>query len=107
MKNQIIKCFVPLFEEFIVENFVFENDVHVFNNLVFKKLKYENKIDDFLQALKEYYYKNKHYYLNRNPISFNQFNTILRQLCKNNEFELVSKVKYNSSKYDVEYYIKI
>lgn len=107
MKNQIIKCYVPFFEDFITENFIYENEVYLFNNLVFKKLKYENKIGDFLESLREYYYKNKHYYLNRNPITFNQFNTLLRQLCKNNDFELESKVKYNSSKYDVEYYIKL
>ena len=105
MKNQIIKKKVDYFELFIKENFTFEKDYYIFNHVVFKKLQYENKIYPFLEVLKDYYYKNKHYYIERNPITFNQFNTVLRQLCKVNEIEYTSKIKYNSSKYSIEYFI--
>ena len=107
MKNQIIRSYVPFLSDFITNNFNYENGSYIFNNLVFKKLQYEDKINSFLNELKSYYYKNKHYYLERDPITYNQFNTLLRQLCKNNDIQLQSKVKYNASKYDVEYYIKI
>jgi len=105
MKNQIIKKNVDCFESFVKENFTFEKNYYIFNHIVFKKLEYENKIYPFLEELKDYYYKNKHYYIERNPISFNQFNTVLRQICKVNEIEYTSKIKYNSSKYSIEYFI--
>tara|TARA_Y100000816_G_C25918113_1_gene478804 strand:+ start:269 stop:595 length:327 start_codon:yes stop_codon:yes gene_type:complete len=107
MKNQIIKKNVDFFNEFIKENFILENDYYIFNNIVFKKLEYENKVQEFLEKLKDYYFKNKHYYLERNPIKYNQFNTIIRQLCKNNDILFNSKIKYQSSKYNIEYYIYI
>lgn len=107
MKNQIIKKYVDFLNEFIKENFILENDYYIFNNIVFKKLEYEDKIQDFLEKLKGYYFKNKHYYLERNPINYNQFNTIIRQLCKNNDIVFNSKIKYQNSKYSIEYYIYI
>ena len=107
MKNQIIKKYVDFLNEFIKENFILENDYYIFNNIVFKKLEYEDKIQDFLEKLKDYYFKNKHYYLERNPINYNQFNTIIRQLCKNNDIVFNSKIKYQNSKYSIEYYIYI
>ena len=105
MKNQIIKLYVDIFENFVKENFQKENNYYIFNHITFKKLEYDNKILDFLQSLKEYYFKNKHYYLERNPITFNQFNTILRQICKRNDVKFDSNIKYNSSKYSIEYFI--
>ena len=107
MKNQIIKKYVDFFNDFIKDNFILENDYYIFNNIVFKKLEYENKVQDFLEKLKDYYFKNKHYYLERNPIKYNQFNTIIRQLCKNNDILFNTKIKYQSSKYTIEYYIHI
>ena len=107
MKNQIIKKHVDFFDDFIKENFILENDYYIFNNIVFKKLEYENKIPDFLEQLKSYYFKNKHYYLERNPITYNQFNTLMRQICKNNDLMFKTKIKYQSSKYTIEYYIHI
>ena len=105
MKNQIIKKYIDFFNDFIKENFMIEKEYYIFNKIVFKKLEYENKIPDFLEKLKEYYFKNKHYYLERNPITYNQFNTILRQICNNNEINFSNKIKYQSSKYSIEYYI--
>ena len=105
MKNQIIKKYIDFFNDFVKENFMIENDYYIFNKIVFKKLEYENKIYEFLEKLKDYYFKNKHYYLERNPISYNQFNTIIRQICNNNEINFSNKIKYQSSKYSIEYYI--
>lgn len=107
MKNQIIKKKVDFFNDFIKENFVLENDYYIFNNIVFKKLEYENKLPEFLETLKDYYFKNKHYYLERYPINYNQFNTLVRQICKNNDIIFNTKIKYQSSKYTIEYYIYI
>lgn len=105
MKNQIIKKPVEFFEEFVQENFIRENDYFIFNSIIFRKLVYEKKINDFLLKLKPYYFLNKHYYLEREPLLLNHFNTILRQICKNNDIKITHKVKYEQSKYTIEYYI--
>jgi hypothetical protein len=105
MKNQIIKLFVDNFEDFIKENLQKENDYYVYNYITFKKLEYDGKLVQFLETLKPCYYKNKHYYIERHPMTFNQFNTVLRQICKRNNIKFNSNIKYNSSKYSIEYFI--
>ena len=88
MKNQIIKKHVDFFNEFIKENFILENDYYIFNNIVFKKLEYENKVQDFLEKLKDYYFKNKvvnislnsNFYLNSVFYGFSNFISI-KQRC--------------------------
>ena len=81
--NQIIQTNVSNFH--FVTYFAVENDTLIYNLEVFKKLMYEGKIPEFLEELKEFYYKNKHYYLSRSPITFNNFNTIMRQIMNKNE----------------------
>lgn len=107
MVNQIIKKIVDIFDDFVKENFNYEQDQYIYNILIFKKLIYNEKIPLFLKNLEEYYYKNKHFYLNRRPISYNTFNTILRQIMKKNKIDYEKKVKYINSKYSVEYNIKL
>ena len=51
------------------------------------------------------YYKNKYFYLTRDPMTFNSFNTIMRQIMKKNDIIYTNKIKYTSSKYQVEYHI--
>ena len=62
-KNQVIKNYVDIFDNFVKLNFIYENNYYIFNNLVFKKLSYEGQIESFLDQLKGYYYKNKHFYI--------------------------------------------
>lgn len=107
-KNQLIKEFVPFFNDFIIEHGVKEKNYIMINIECFKKLKYNSDIlSKFLESLKGYYYLNKHYYICRENITYNQFITILRQIAKRNELEFTSKVKYLKSKYSIEYYFYI
>jgi hypothetical protein len=105
MDHQIIKLEVDIFEPFVKENFIKENDYFIFNINVFKQINYNNKIQLFIENLKKYYYKNKYYYLERKPINIKQFNTIIRQICSKNKIKLEKKVKYYMSKYIIEYHI--
>ena len=105
MTNQIIQKHVDFFEEFVRTHFVLDNNVYIYNLETFKKLQYDNYLIDMIESLKQYYYKNKHYYLTRHPITFNGFNTILRQIMKKNSIDYEKKVKYLMSKYQVEYHI--
>ena len=95
MVNQIIQKEVDIFESFVKEHFIQEQDYYIYNIEVFKKLLFESLMVPFLESLKPYYYKNKYYYLD----------TILRQIFKRNQIHFVKKVKYVMSKYQVEYYI--
>ena len=105
MKNQIIKLYVDVFDQFVKDNLVKENNYYIFNHLIFKKINYDDTLKTFMISLKPFYFKNKHYYLERDPITFNQFNTILRQVCKRNNIKYDTNIKYNSSKYSIEYFI--
>jgi len=104
-QNQVIKKYVDIFDHFVETNFLLENNYYIFNYFVFKKIVYEEKTDDFLNRLKDYYYKNKHFYVERPCLTYNQFNTILRQVCKRNNIPIEIKVKYENSKYSPEYHI--
>ena len=104
-KNQVIKKNVDIFDDFVKTNFIYENNYYIFNHLIFKKIVYEGQIDIFLKDLKIYYYKNKYFYIERPSITHNQFNTILRQICKKNNIHIEIKIKYENSKYSPEYHL--
>ena len=36
-KNQVIKKYVDIFDDFVTSHFTHENNYYIFNNLVFKK----------------------------------------------------------------------
>jgi hypothetical protein len=103
--SQIVKVYVDIFQTFVEDNFIKENDYYIFNNDVYKKINFNNQIQNFVGSLKNYYYKNKHFYLEREPMNIKQFNTIIRQICSKNELIIEKKVKYYMSKYTIEYHI--
>ena len=105
MVQQIIQKYVDIFESFVISHFIEEQDYYVYNNEVFKKLVFDDTLDNFICALKPYYFKNKHFYLQRHPYTYNSFNTILRQIMKRNNIQVEKKVKYQKSKYQVEFHI--
>lgn len=76
------------------------------NKVFFKKLQYNNSIQGFLQNIKEYYYESKQYYVTR-PITYNNFLTIIRQICKINNIHIEKKIEYIKNYYDIIYYIYI
>ena len=58
----------------------------------------------FCQDLMPYYYKDKQFFLTR-KMSYNNLNTILRQVCRHNSIECKSERKYDKSKTHIVYYI--
>ena len=105
MIQQIIQKYVDIFESFVVDNFIMEQDYYVYNIEVFKKLNFDNTLNTFIDELRPYYFKNKHFYLERAPYTYNTFNTLSRQIMKRNNIKVEKKVKYHQSKYQVEYHI--
>jgi hypothetical protein len=78
----------------------------IIDKTIYKKLKYENKLDIFINNIKCYYNKNKLFYVNR-PINYKNFLTIIRQICKLYDLIFENKIKYFNSTYEIYYIINI
>lgn len=105
---QLIKkiYFKDLFCEFLNKISVKNNNFYIINNYTFKKSQIDNNLQNFLEELKKYYYKSKIFYLTR-EIKYNNFLTIIRQICNHHDIKYETKVSYIKSIYNIEYYIYI
>ena len=106
MKSQLFKEKVPseLLFNFLEEFAICKDDHYIFSSISFNKAKFHDKIYNFCNNLKYFYHEAKQHYLTR-KITYNNFTTIIRQICKSNLITYTSKVKYEKSTYDIEYYI--
>jgi hypothetical protein len=106
MLKQIFKENVPIdiiFE--LLEKVCLKTDrYYLIDNNAFKKLLYNNYQTDFLSAIKDYYQDSKRFYVTR-KFNYNSFVNIVRQICKSNDIMFTSKIKYNESKYNIDYFI--
>lgn len=80
------------------------NNYYIFNFESYKKGLYNESIPQFVENCKLYYYNSKKKYLEKKQ-TYNSFVTILRQICKNNNLTYVSKLVYNKSNYNIDFYI--
>ncbi len=106
MGTQLFKTNVPIeillnFLKLIAE----DKDNHfLLTKILYKQAEYNNQITDFIESLKPYYYKSKLYYIER-KLDYVKFMTIIRQLCNVNNVVYTTKIVYNNSNYEIEYYI--
>jgi len=70
----------------------------------FRKLTFHNLCETFCSDLKIYYFASKHFYIDR-KMTYNSFTNIVRQICKSNNVMFTSQIKYNESKYNINYFI--
>ena len=77
---------------------------YIFSKDAFKRVKLDEQIDSFCNSLKEYYFKSKHHYLEREK-TYKNFVTIVRQICKYHHIPFTSDIKYSKSKYEIKYFI--
>lgn len=109
--SQLFKHNVPkkLLTE-IIHTYFYYNDVqknYILNKSVYKKLILLKVLPSFIHSIKSFYYSSKQYYVNRIPITYSNFTTIIRQLCKHLNIHIISKIIYSNSTYEIEYYITI
>ena len=107
MTNQIFKTFVPIniLYDFIEKIYVFNTESHfVINTSSFKKATFLNIIENFCENIKPFYHISKQYYVTR-ELSYNKLMTIIRQICKINNIPIISQIKYDKSKYSIQYYV--
>jgi|688.fasta_scaffold544178_3 hypothetical protein len=104
--NQLFKSEVPIniLLDFLETNFI-KNDLYfTINKFLYKKTEYNNNIVTFTSILKEYYYASKKKYVER-KMNYNNFLTIIRQLCNANNIKYETKLVYDKSSYEIEYII--
>jgi hypothetical protein len=106
MSNQIFKKLVPksvLFD--LLEQICLKTDkYYLVDHNSFKKMLFNNYHINFCKNLSEYYHLGKRVYIER-KMTYNAFTTILRQICKATGILFASQIKYNESKYSIDYFI--
>jgi len=106
MTKQIFKSDVPnhILFTFLDKICLKTDKYYLIDMNAYRKMLFYNYQTDFCEDLKQYYHLSKHFYLER-KMSYNSFTTILRQLCKHNNIMFASQIKYNESKYNIDYLI--
>ena len=77
---------------------------YLFDLNAFKKMVFYNYFDEFKNTIKPYYNLSKQFYIERKLV-YNSFTNIIRQICKSNNIMFTSLIKYNESKYNIDYFI--
>ena len=110
MTSQLFKEIIPitLLYEFLEKICVKDgiNNWFIFSKSAFKKAELYNLLNNFKEVIKPYYHISKQYYIDRD-LTFIRFTTIIKQICNINNIDVTSKIIYNKSKYEMEYYIAI
>jgi hypothetical protein len=106
MSSQIFKNNIPnekLYELLDKICFKMEN-CYILNPDAFKKGVYNEDIQPFLDFSKPYYFISKRKYIDR-KLTYNNFITIIRQICNFNKIEYTTEIKYDKSSYSIIYFI--
>ena len=77
---------------------------YLFNPIAFKKIMYDKKLEEFINHVRDCYHTSKRFYIERD-MTYKNFLTILRQVCKHLDIPYTSKIVYNKSKYTIHYTI--
>lgn len=106
MCSQIFRNIIPadrLFK-FLELNCTKMTNHFVYNVESYKRGVFNNSINEFLEECKPYYFASKQKYIER-KLNYNNFTTIIRQICKSNGITYSSEIKYDKSSYTIVYYI--
>lgn len=71
---------------------------------IFRQLQYNNHIDYFYNQIQSVYRINKRFYIERD-ITYKNFLTILRHICRQLDIPYNKQIIYNKSKYAIHYFI--
>jgi len=106
MSNQIFKHSVPnklLFD--LLDAICLKTDNYYLVDMnAYRKMLFHKYNEAFCTELKEYYFVGKHFYVTR-KMTYKSFTNIIRQICKHNLLLFTSKMKYNESKYNIDYLV--
>jgi len=108
MSTQIFRKVVPNHVLFtLFDKICLKTDKYYLIDInAYRKMLFNNYHAELCETLKEYYHISKQFYLER-KMSYNSFTNIIRQICKSNNVMFTSQIKYNESKYNIDYFIFI
>ena len=106
MSTQIFKNGIPNENLFnLLEQICLKNEKHyTFNIEAYKRGVFKEVIQNFITDCTSYYHLSKRKYLERKT-SYNNFTTVLRQICNFNQIKYTSQIIYDKSTYGIVYYI--
>jgi hypothetical protein len=114
MKNQIFREEVPSYLLFdLLDKICLKTAKYYYIDFnSYKKFVYSNDEtaskgtlqEDFICKIRRFYHESKLHYLER-KMTYNSFINIVRQICKKGHIPFTSKICYNKSKYNIDYYI--
>ena len=102
-----------IFRELIPKNMLYDlleqvasktEKFYVVDLNAYKKMRFHKLHDAFLSAIIEYYHYSKRFYVERD-FTYNSITNIVRQICRINNIPYTSQIRYNESKYNIDYYI--
>jgi hypothetical protein len=82
-----------------------DGDYLYINKEISKKYEINNKIEEFINYVKQFYRTSKKYFTER-TINYNNFISILRHICKLLKIIYYKKIIYNNNSYHIVYYIE-
>jgi len=104
--KQIFRKLIPpkvLFE--LLEKVCLKTEKYYFIDLnAFKKILFHKYHIEFIEKIRGCYYLSKQFYVDR-KFTYNSCVNIIRQICKSNEITFTSEIKYNESKYNIDYFV--
>jgi hypothetical protein len=106
MTKQIFKTQVSndLFFAFLEKTCLKTEKYYLIDMNAFRKMVFHNYHEEFFASIKDCYHISKQFYLDRKVV-YNSFTTIIRQICKHNNVMFTSQIKYNESKYNIDYLV--
>lgn len=106
MATQVFRKLVPKPYLFgILDQVCFKTDTYYlvdYNS--YRIFLHKNLRDDFVLELENYYHTSKCFYINR-KMTYNSYINIIRQICKTNRIHFEPQIKYNKSRYCIEFVI--
>lgn len=106
MSSQIFKLPVPieLLYELLDQVCLKTSKYYVIDMNAYRKMQFANLQEIFCSDIIPYYHLGKQFYVTRD-LTYNSFTTIVRQICKYHAIMFSSQIKYNESKYNINYHI--
>ena len=107
MSKQIFRRTVPLnvLTDLLEEICLITDKYYLVDYNAYKKFLYDvDRKNSFLNSLIDYYQIAKRYYITR-EMTYNRFTTIIRHICRCNDRDFSTQMKYNESQYHIDYFV--
>jgi hypothetical protein len=84
-----------------------DDSSYIFSKACFKRAQMTGLAAEFITDVCPYYHKSKQKYADVSAMNYKLVVNVLRQLCKFHDIRVESKIKYDKSSYEIEYFIHL